>query len=116
MHEDHESLRVLGDPVRLGIVALLAESGERCACELLSEFSITQPTLSHHMKALREADLVSTRKEGTWIHYALIPGELDRLAGVLSAYASRARQRETSREGVRSCPAETGDSKREALR
>lgn len=116
MSHPYASLRALGDPVRLGIVALLAEGGERCACELLSEFSITQPTLSHHMKALREAGLVSTRKEGTWVHYKLVPDELDRLAGVLSGYAEDARKARSGGDSGVSCAADSCPASREAPR
>ena len=62
--------KAIGDLNRLQIVQLLTH-GEKCACELLEKFSITQPTLSHHMKILCAAQLVQTRKEGKWCHYSL---------------------------------------------
>lgn len=62
--------KALGDPNRLKIVKLLT-TGEQCACSLLEKFNITQPTLSHHMKILSEADLVSSRKEGKWTYYSI---------------------------------------------
>lgn len=62
--------RALGDTTRLQIVQLLG-SGEMCACRLLEHFSITQPTLSHHMKTLCECNLVQVRREGKWNHYSL---------------------------------------------
>jgi len=60
----------LSDGTRLEIVKLLSENGELCACELLKKLSITQGTLSHHMKELTASDLVVCRKEGKWCPYA----------------------------------------------
>ena len=62
--------KALSDPNRLKIIALLTD-GEKCACRLLEEFNITQPTLSHHMKILSNCDLVTVRKDGKWSHYSL---------------------------------------------
>ena len=62
--------KAIGDLNRLQLVQLLAH-GEKCACELLEKFSITQPTLSHHMKILCAVQLVQVRKEGKWCHYSL---------------------------------------------
>lgn len=62
--------RALGDSNRLQIVQTLS-GGEKCACKLLEQFEITQPTLSHHMKTLCECELVDVRKEGKWSHYSL---------------------------------------------
>ena len=63
-------LKALADPRRMKIIDLLS-SGSLCACELLSYFDITQPTLSHHMKILEKAGLVSVEKKGQWHHYEL---------------------------------------------
>ncbi|AEV28553.1 putative transcriptional regulator [Sphaerochaeta pleomorpha str. Grapes] len=62
--------KALGDPHRVAIVKLLS-AGEECACNLLEQFSITQPTLSHHMRILTACGLVSVRKAGKWSHYSL---------------------------------------------
>lgn len=62
--------KALSDSNRLQIVQILSD-GERCGCQLLEQFQITQPTLSHHMKILCECGLVSARKEGKWQHYSL---------------------------------------------
>ena len=72
MNESDISLicKALSDSNRLKIIKLLT-SGEKCACNLLEEFNITQPTLSHHMKILCECNLVETRKDGKWCHYSL---------------------------------------------
>ena len=58
------------DENRLQILELLRD-GERCACSILDEMQITQPTLSHHMKILVDCELVNDRKEGKWHHYSL---------------------------------------------
>lgn len=62
--------KALGDANRMQIVQSLA-GGELCACKLLEQFSITQPTLSHHMKILCGCDLVDSRKDGKWTYYSL---------------------------------------------
>lgn len=58
------------DENRIRILGLL-RSGEKCACKLLDELSISQPTLSHHMKMLCDAEIVVGRKEGKWMHYSI---------------------------------------------
>ncbi len=58
------------DENRIKILQLLLD-GEKCACRLLEEMNITQPTLSHHMKILCDSGIVKARKEGKWIHYSL---------------------------------------------
>ena len=58
------------DENRIRIIKLL-RSGEKCACELLEEINVTQPTLSHHMKILCDSEIVVGRKEGKWTHYSI---------------------------------------------
>ena len=60
------------DENRIRILKLLC-GGEKCACKLLEEMSISQPTLSHHMKILCDAGIVVGRKEGKWMHYRICP-------------------------------------------
>ena len=62
--------KALCDENRVQIMKLL-RSGEKCACKLLEELNISQPTLSHHMKILCDAGLVTGRKEGKWMHYSI---------------------------------------------
>ena len=62
--------KALGDENRIKILKLL-QSGEKCACILLEDLHITQPTLSHHMKILCDAEIVVGRKEGKWTHYSI---------------------------------------------
>lgn len=71
--EEREAVRLfkaLGDEKRLRILSLLRQ-GERCACVLLEDLNLSQPTLSHHMKILCDARLVTGRKEGKWVYYSL---------------------------------------------
>ena len=62
--------KALSDQNRLQIIYLLTY-GEQCACELLEQMKITQPTLSHHMKVLENCSLVISRRKGKWSHYSL---------------------------------------------
>ena len=62
--------KALGDENRLRILLLLT-TGEKCACKLLEKIQVTQPTMSHHMKILCDAGLVTGRKEGKWMHYSI---------------------------------------------
>ena len=62
--------KALGDENRIHILRAL-HAGEKCACELLEELNISQPTLSHHMKILCETGIVQSRREGKWMHYSI---------------------------------------------
>jgi ArsR family transcriptional regulator len=66
----NELFKALSDPNRLKIVEILAD-GEICACKLLEELSVSQPTLSHHMGILQRAGIVVGKKSGQWIHYSI---------------------------------------------
>jgi ArsR family transcriptional regulator, arsenate/arsenite/antimonite-responsive transcriptional repressor len=72
MDTEHAALvcKALGDANRMQIIQLLT-GGELCACQLLEQFSITQPTLSHHMKILCDCGLVDSRRDGKWTYYSL---------------------------------------------
>ena len=72
MNYDEKStlFKAFGDPTRLKIVDMIS-CGELCACVILEEFNITQPSLSHHMKILCDCGLVNGRKEGKWTYYSL---------------------------------------------
>lgn len=77
--------KALGDPGRLRLLSLIAahESGEACVCDLTGPLGLSQPTVSHHLKVLREAGLVTGERRGTWVHYRVVPGALAELAGIL---------------------------------
>jgi ArsR family transcriptional regulator len=68
--ENYKVLKALSDVNRMKIINTLT-NGEMCACKILEDFNIKQPTLSHHMKVLTECGLVISKKEGKWIHYLL---------------------------------------------
>ena len=75
MTENEKNARIFKafcDANRLTILGLL-QSGEKCACKLLEELNIGQPTLSHHMKILCDAEIVIGRKEGKWMYYSFNP-------------------------------------------
>ena len=80
--------KALGDPVRLRLMSMIAsrgEGGEVCVCELTPAFDLSQPTISHHLKLLRQAGLIDCERRGTWVYYWVLPGVLDRLAAFLTA-------------------------------
>jgi ArsR family transcriptional regulator len=69
----------LADPTRLAIVRELAGAAEVCACDFTTCCDVRQPTVSHHLKVLREAGIVETERRGTWIYYRLAAGAADQL-------------------------------------
>jgi ArsR family transcriptional regulator len=81
------AFKALGDPVRLQLMSMIASApaGEICVCDLTPGFELSGPTISHHLKALREAGLVDAERRGTWVYYRPRPGVLRQLAGLLAA-------------------------------
>jgi ArsR family transcriptional regulator len=77
--------KALADPTRVAIVNRLAGAGEVCVCELVADFELSQPTISHHLRILREAGLVEARRRGTWAYYRLVPEAVSSLARALAA-------------------------------
>ena len=77
--------KALGDPVRLRLLSLVAshEGGEACVCDISDTFDLSQPTISHHLKVLREAGLIEGERRGTWIYYRVRPQLLRQLSDVL---------------------------------
>ena len=80
---DAASFAVLGDPVRMQIVALLAREPALCVCEIQQAFDLGQPTISHHLRLLRQAGLVGSERRGVWAYYFLRRDALKALAGRL---------------------------------
>jgi len=78
--------KALGDPVRLRLFSLIAShaAGEACVCDLTGEFDVSQPTISHHLKVLREAGLLSSERRATWVYYRVEPQALAALGSVLA--------------------------------
>ena len=81
-----EQFKALGDPIRWGIVCEL-RSGQRCACVLAEIVDVSPPLLSHHLKVLRQAGLISGTKRGRWTDYTL---NVDALAGLLARFEPEA--------------------------
>ena len=81
------TLKAIADPARLRLLSLVAahEGGEACVCDLTEPLRLTQPTVSHHLKVLVDAGLLTRDKRGVWVYFALVPGALDSLAAVLSS-------------------------------
>jgi ArsR family transcriptional regulator len=79
------SLKALADPVRLRLLSLIAahEGGEACVCDIADAFDLAQPTISHHLKVLRTAGLVTSERRGTWVFYRVDPSALQRLSEAL---------------------------------
>nr|BFE36687.1 metalloregulator ArsR/SmtB family transcription factor [Actinomadura rugatobispora] len=77
--------KALSDPVRLRLLSLIAshEGGEACVCDLIGPFEVSQPTISHHLKVLREAGLVGSERRGTWVYYWVLPAALAKLSALL---------------------------------
>ncbi|HEY5650341.1 MAG TPA: metalloregulator ArsR/SmtB family transcription factor [Acidimicrobiia bacterium] len=76
-------LKVLADPARLRILSVLTSSEEACACDLTEPLDLSQPTVSHHMKVLREAGFIASERRGKWVYHRLIPGRLDEIRAAL---------------------------------
>jgi ArsR family transcriptional regulator len=97
---DPDVVRLLADPLRARIVELLA-GGPACTCHLVTDTGAKQPTVSHHLRVLREAGLIEAEPRGRYTYYRLIPEPLDELAGQLTALAARARATAST---TRQCP------------
>jgi ArsR family transcriptional regulator, arsenate/arsenite/antimonite-responsive transcriptional repressor len=76
--------KALGDPVRLQLVDVLRKhAGQVCVCELVPLFDLSQPTVSHHLKVLRDAGVVGSERHGLWAYYYVIPETLEELSAWL---------------------------------
>jgi ArsR family transcriptional regulator len=77
--------KALGDPVRLQLIDVLRKhAGKVCVCELVPLFDLSQPTVSHHLKVLRESGIVGSERQGLWAYYFVIPDALKELSAWLS--------------------------------
>lgn len=88
---DIRMLQALAEPTRLTIVRQLALQGEICACDFTSCCQVGQPTVSHHLKVLRDAGLIAGQRRGSWIWYSLRPEAAARLSEVIGGLAAPAR-------------------------
>lgn len=82
-------LKALAHPVRLRMVDLIhAHGGGICVCEFEHHFDLKQPTISHHLKILREAGLIRSRQEGSWVHHFVEPATFRRLRALMERFTS----------------------------
>lgn len=99
------SFQALADEKRVRVLELLGE-GELCVCELTEALDLSQPLLSFHLRTLREAGLVRTRKKGRWVHYSLDRTKLERLqraAAALAAGSYESNDEKGARARIRCC-------------
>jgi ArsR family transcriptional regulator, arsenate/arsenite/antimonite-responsive transcriptional repressor len=95
--------KALGDPVRLRLLSLVAShaGGEACVCDLSSAFDLSQPTISHHLRVLRETGLLECERRGTWVYYRVVPSALAQLSAVLGSTGVNTAQRGATEPAVR---------------
>jgi ArsR family transcriptional regulator, arsenate/arsenite/antimonite-responsive transcriptional repressor len=77
--------RALADPTRVAIINCLSAADEVCVCNLTETFELSQPTISHHLKILRDAGLVESSRRGTWAYYRLVPEAIAELRRALGS-------------------------------
>jgi len=82
--EHAHCFKALSEPARVAIVNRLASCGEACVCELVDVLELAQPTVSHHLRVLREAGLIEQDRRGTWMYYRLVPAAIDQLRATLA--------------------------------
>ena len=80
--------KALADPTRVAIVNRLAAADEVCVCDFVAALDVAQPTVSHHLKILREAGLVESSRRGTWAYYRLVPEAVGALRETLGGAAA----------------------------
>jgi ArsR family transcriptional regulator len=78
--------KAVADPVRLRLLSLIAchPGGESCVCDLTGEFDVTAPSISYHLKILREAGLITSERRGTWVYYRVVPSVMTQMSAVLA--------------------------------
>jgi ArsR family transcriptional regulator len=83
-------LKALADPVRLQLFSAIAShvGGEACVCDISAGVEVSQPTISHHLKVLRDAGLLTSERRASWVYYAVVPDALASLAVLLGAAAA----------------------------
>ncbi|CAN5466312.1 hypothetical protein BH23ACT6_BH23ACT6_09690 [soil metagenome] len=82
--------KALGDPVRLRLMSMIAShpAGEACVCDLVTDFELSGPTISHHLKVLRDCGLVTSQRRGTWVYYRASAEALEPIAALAGAGAA----------------------------
>src|SRR5687768_17232958 len=79
-------LKALADPVRLRLFSAIAShaGGEACVCDISAGIDVSQPTVSHHLKVLRDAGLLTSERRASWVYYAVVPAALGELSALLA--------------------------------
>lgn len=81
-------LKALAHPVRLRMVDLIhRQGGELCVCEFECHFDLTQPTISHHLKILRDAGMIQSRQDGSWVRHSIEPGTFARVRQLMEVFS-----------------------------
>lgn len=77
--------KAIGDPIRLRMLSMIAShsGGEACVCDISGTFDLSQPTISHHLKVLRSAGILTNERRGSWVYYRIIPEALQQLSVAL---------------------------------
>lgn len=79
-----KAFKALGDPIRLQLFSMIAGADDEvCVCDLTCAFEVSAPTISHHLKTLRTAGLVTSERRGTWVYYRVVPDATDALSLLL---------------------------------
>jgi ArsR family transcriptional regulator, arsenate/arsenite/antimonite-responsive transcriptional repressor len=91
--------KAVADPVRLRLLSMIAchPGGESCVCDLTPAFAMTAPSISYHLKILREAGLITSERRGTWVYYRVLPEVMARMSAVLAPPAGSARLQDDER-------------------
>ena len=83
-------LKALADPIRLRLFSIITSAGDEiCVCDLTPQFDVSGPTISHHLKVLREAGLVDCERRGTWVYYWPLPDRLRWISTLLTVPAAQ---------------------------
>lgn len=91
------TLKALAHPARVRIVEMIhARGGEICVCEFAGHLDLSQPTISHHLRVLRDAGLIESRQEGTWVYHTVRREAMAAVVGRLAEWASAPRERRTA--------------------
>lgn len=93
------TFKALSDPVRLRLLSSVAShaGGEACVCDISAGVDVSQSTVSHHLKVLRDAGLLTSQRRASWVYYAVVPEALDALSGLLATVAASAAAEAVSR-------------------
>lgn len=85
-----KKLKALADPVRLRLFSAIAShaGGEACVCDISGGIDVSQPTVSHHLKVLRDAGLLTSQRRASWVYYAVVPDALRDLSALLDLNAA----------------------------